>query len=231
MPGARPHKAALVVAPHPDDEVLGAAGIMARLRRDGARVHVIFVCVDGMKHYGLAEPTTVAVRVREIAAVAQLMGFEYTVLYQGRDLIERLDTVPQRDLVEAFEQNIDSLQPDLLVLPDGTDFDQDHIACFRAGFAAARPIPSACGKHLVPCVITYEMPKLTWSERAFQPTLYVDISSDLDLKLRAIALYESQLRDTPHLRSLDNIRALARLRGSESGVDYAEGFRILRWTL
>jgi LmbE family N-acetylglucosaminyl deacetylase len=228
---AQPLKSALVIAPHADDEVLGAGGLIARLRRNGCSVNVLFASVDGMKHYGLDRPTTVAERDSEIERVADLMGFQFEVLYHGRDLIEKLDTVPQRDLVDAFEQAINRVRPDLLALPHGSDFDQDHIACFRAGFAAARPIPTTCGKHFVPRVVTYEMPKLTWSEQAFQPTLYVDITRDLEKKLAAIQLYVSQLRQPPHVRSLENVAALARLRGSESGVSFAEGFRVYRWAM
>lgn len=222
---------ALIIAPHPDDEVLGAGGLLARLKRLGASVHVIFACVDGMKHYGLSHRTTTDQRMSEVRRVADVLSFEFSVLYQGLDLIEKLDTVPQRDLVTSFEEAIDRLQPDLLALPHGVDFDQDHIACFRAGFAAARPIPTSFGKHFVSRVVSYEMPKLTWSEQAFQPTLYVDITADLGTKLEALKLYESQWRTAPHLRSPETISALARLRGSESGVEYAEGYRIHRWTV
>lgn len=221
----------LLIAPHADDEALGAGGLISKLRRRGCKVHVIFACVDGMQHYGTDHPTTLAEREAEIDKVSGILGFTHSTLYRGKDLIERLDTVAQRDLVDAFESALNQWRPDLLLLPHGVDFDQDHIACFRAGFAAARPIPQSLGKHFPPRVVSYEMPKLTWSAEAFQPTLYVDISADLQTKLDAIEAYTSQLRVTPHVRSLVNIAALARLRGSESGVQYAEGFRIHRWMI
>lgn len=221
----------LIIAPHADDEVLGAGALMAQLTRQNCNVHVIFVCVDGMRHYGTDHHTTLSERESEIASVQALLGFEFSILYRGQDLIEQLDTVPQRDLVNSFENAINRHKPDLLILPHGIDFDQDHVACFRAGFAAARPIASVFGKFLVPRVISYEMPKLTWSAEAFQPTLYTDITYDIETKLRAIEQYKSQLRPTPHLRSLENIRALARLRGSEIGAEFAESFRIHRWVL
>lgn len=226
-----PLESVLVIAPHADDEALGAGGLIAKLRRRHCAVHVIFACVDGMQHYGTDHRTTVAEREAEIAAVSGILGFTHTTLYSGRDLIEKLDTLPQRDLVDAFESAINRWRPDLLLLPHGVDFDQDHVACFRAGFAAARPIPQSLGKHFPKRVASYEMPKLTWSAEAFQPTLYIDISDDLPAKLSAIEAYKSQFRVPPHLRSLANITALARLRGSECGVDYAEGFRMHRWMI
>jgi N-acetylglucosamine malate deacetylase 1 len=221
----------LVVAPHADDEVLGAGGLIARLTRAGRKVHVLYAVIDGLKHYGNAEPTRIEERLSEIAAVAALLGFSYDILYEGQDLIERLDTLPQKELVDHFEAAFNKLRPELLALPHGVDFDQDHRACFQAAFAAARPIPAKFAKHLPPKVISYEMPKLTWSDEAFHPSLYVDIRSTIDVKLEGLRTYKSQLRGVPHLRSPENIAALAHLRGSEIGVSYAEAFRIYRWVL
>jgi LmbE family N-acetylglucosaminyl deacetylase len=225
-----PFRSALVVAPHPDDEALGVGGLVARLTRSGRAVHVIFGAVDGFHHYGTVG-TTMEQRLGEIDAVAKVLGFTHSILYAGRDLIEKLDTVPQRDLVDAFETALNEKQPDLFVVPHGVDFDQDHVACFRAAFAAARPIPSSLGKHFPSHVLAYEMPKLTWSDQAFHPNFYVNVTDTIDVKLSAIRAYESQRRVPPHIRSLENIEALARLRGSEVGVAYAESYRVLRWVL
>jgi N-acetylglucosamine malate deacetylase 1 len=113
-------------------------------------------------------------------------------------------------------------------LPEGRDYDQDHRACFQAGLAATRPIPESTHKHLAKKVITYEMPKLVWAG-AFQPQIYWEIDRTIDLKIEAIRVYHTQLREAPHIRSLQNIRSLAQLRGSEIGVGYAEAFGVLRW--
>lgn len=222
---------ALVLAPHADDEVLGAGGLIRRLVQSSCAVHVLYMVVDGFRHYGLSEPTTTAERVGEIRAVADILGFSYSILYLDENLTEKLDVVSQRELVDAVESILNRLSPDLLLLPHGTDYDQDHIATFRAGFTAARPIPSALGKHFVRQVMTYEMPKLAWSEAAFLPSLYVDITDTVDAKLAGVRAYRSQLRAPPHIRSLENIERLARLRGCESGVTHAEAYHVLRWVL
>jgi N-acetylglucosamine malate deacetylase 1 len=225
-----PFESALVVSPHADDEALGAGGLIARLTRAGSAVHVIFGAVDGFHHYGTAH-TNLEQRLEEIEAAVKVLGFTYSILYRGLGLIEKLDTVPQRDLVDAYEAALNERRPALYVLPHGVDFDQDHVACFRAAFAAARPIPTAAGKHLPLRVLTYESPKLVWSEHAFQPNFYVDISEEIDAKLAAIQAYESQLRAPPHIRSLANMEALARMRGAEAGMQWAEAFRALRWVM
>lgn len=219
---------ALVVSPHGDDEVLGAGGLIAKLGHAGANVRVLFLAVDSSPHYGLSEPTHLEDRLHEIEKAASLLGYRYHVAYPGIGVLEKLDTLPQRELVDLLEKELNSFRPDLLLLPEGQDYDQDHRACFTAGLAASRPIPEALGKHFVRKILTYETPKLVWAS-AFQPRLHWDISNEIELKLEAIRAYTTQLREPPHIRSIENIRALARLRGSEIGVNYAEGFGVLRW--
>jgi LmbE family N-acetylglucosaminyl deacetylase len=225
-----PIRSALIISPHADDEVLGCGGLLSKMRKSEVKARVLFLTVDGFHHYGLREETTLHERKEEIARVSSMLGYEYRIVYEGRDLIEKLDTVPTRELVDLFEAEYDEFRPDLLILPHGVDFDQDHVTCFKAAHAAARPIPGELDKHFPGKVATYEMPKLVWSYEPFQPTLYYDISEEISAKLNAIAAYRSQLRDPPHIRSLENTRALAYLRGSEVGVEYAEAFHILRWT-
>ncbi|MFH1807428.1 MAG: PIG-L family deacetylase [Pseudomonadota bacterium] len=229
MLAPRPIRSALVIAPHADDEAIGAGGLIARLTAAGVPVTVLFAVVDGFHHHGLEQPSTLEQRQQEIAAAAAILSFEYEVAYLGRDLIEKLDTVPQRELVDLFEAKLDQVRPDLLLLPHGVDYDQDHRACFQAAFAAARPIPETLGKFFPRRVLTYESPKLGWSEQPFQPSMYWEISDQLETKCRAIAAYQTQLRSAPHIRSLDSIRDLARMRGREAGVVSAEAFSLLRW--
>jgi len=223
---------ALVLAPHADDEVVGCAGLAARLLAQGAEVHVLYLAVDGFHHYGLDRETTYAERVREVEAVQALMGWSYDIAYGDRDLIERLDTLPRRELVDRFEHELDLRRPDLLLLPSGADYDQDHVRVFETAFAAARPMPVTVGKWLVPHVLTYEAPKLGWAAQpAPRSPVYCDISSALERKLEALRLYASQLREDPHIRSTEALTALAALRGKEIGVRHAEAFGVLRSVL
>ncbi|PRY36954.1 PIG-L deacetylase family protein [Umezawaea tangerina] len=222
----------LVISPHADDEVLGCGGMLARLSAEGSRVHVLYLSVDGMSHYGLANPVTYEARVAEIDRVAKLLGFEYTIAYGDRQLNERLDTLPRRELVDLFQDHLDRLRPDLLLLPSGDDYDQDHVATFTAAFAAARPIGRSFGKWLVPHVMSYEMSKLQWANKPLALcTAFLDISDHLDAKLAALREYASQHRPVPHIRSEESVSALAVLRGAEIGVRYAEAFEVHRTLL
>lgn len=219
----------LVVAPHADDEAMGCSGLLAKLSQRGCDTHVLYMAVDGFHHYGLERTTSYEERVEEIEAVVDLLGCSYEIAYGNKDLIEKLDTLPKRELVDLFEGTINQYRPDLLLLPYGVDYDQDHVATFQAAFAAARPIAETFGKYLVPHVMTYEMTKINWAAEALpRPVAYCDISNHLGTKLEAVTRYATQLRPSPHIRSLESVSALANIRGKEIGVEYAEAFGVLR---
>jgi len=222
-------KRVLVIAPHADDEAMGCAGLLAKLSERDCEVHVMYMAVDGFHHYGLDRRTSYKERVVEIEDVAELLGCSYEIAYGDVDMIEKLDTLPKRELVDLFETKINEHRPELLLLPYREDYDQDHVATFEAAFAAARPIAEVFGKWLVPHVMTYEMVKINWaSEPLPRPVAYCDISGHLDVKLEAIKRHATQLRPSPHIRSLESVEALARIRGAEVGVEYAEAFGVLR---
>lgn len=219
----------LVVSPHADDEAMGCAGLLAGLAERGCEVHILYMAVDGFHHYGLDHRTSYEERVEEIDSVTELLGCTYEIAYSDRDMIEKLDTLPKRELVDLFEKKINEHRPDLLLLPYGEDYDQDHVASFRAAFAAARPIAEVFGKWLVPHVLTYEMVKINWAaDHLPRPVAYHDISAHLGTKIEAIKRYATQLRPSPHIRSPESVNALARIRGAEVGVEYAEAFGVLR---
>ncbi len=158
-----------------------------------------------------------------------MLGFDYEILYGDLGLIEQLDTVPKRDLVDRFERIMDELEPDVVLLPSGEDYDQDHVAVFETAFAACRPIGRQFGKWLAPHVLTYEMTKLNWTPQPrTPPAAFVDITGHLDEKIEALTRYETQFRPSPHMRSVESVTALASIRGKEIGVEYAEAFGVLR---
>ncbi len=229
MPDLAGIRRALVISPHADDEALACGGTMARLGAQGTEVRVLYLTVDGFHHYGLHGATTYRDRVEEIEAVAALLRFEWEIVYGDQDLIEQLDTVPKRDLVDRFERELNEFEPELVLIPSGADYDQDHVAAFDTALAALRPIAPVFGKWLVPHVLVYESPKIMWwHDDVPRPEAFVDITDVLDRKLEALALYATQARPSPHIRSQESVTALACLRGKEIGVEHAEAFKVLR---
>jgi LmbE family N-acetylglucosaminyl deacetylase len=207
---------------------------MAKLAAAGSRIHVVYLAVDGFHHYGVDGETTLQQRIDEIDDVISLFGSNttYEIAYAGEDLIEQLDTRPRRELVDRFEKVLIEHKPELLLLPALPDYDQDHQAVFYAAHAAARPIAQQFGNHLTPNVLAYEMTKIQWAASPLPRfAAFADITDHIDVKLESVRRYKTMLRPTPHIRSLDSVRALATIRGAEIGVTYAEAFAVLRATL
>lgn len=191
-----------------------AGGLLAKLSARRCRVHVLYMTVDGFHHYGLDRRTSYKERVAEMEAVTGLLGCSYDIAYGDQDLIKKLDTLPKRELVDLFEAKINEHRPNLLLLPFGVDYDQDHVAIFQTAFAAARRIAEVFGKWLVPHVFMYEMTKIQWAaEQLPRPAAYCDISAHLSIKLEGVKRYATQFRSSPHIRSLESVSALASIRG------------------
>lgn len=213
---------------------MGCAGLLAKLGAAGSRIHVVYLAVDGFHHYGLDADTTYEQRVAEIEDVLALFGpnVSYEIAYGDQDLIEQLDTRPRRELVDRFERVLIEHKPDLLLLPALPDYDQDHQAVFHAAHAAARPIAQQFGNWLTPNVLAYEMTKLQWAAEPLPRfAAFTDITDVIETKLEAVRRYRTMLRPSPHIRSLESVKALATIRGAEIGVAYAEAFAVLRATL
>jgi LmbE family N-acetylglucosaminyl deacetylase len=232
MPNLSDLERVLVIAPHADDEVLGCGGLMARLADQGSVTRVLYMTVDGFHHYGLDGDTTFQQRLDEIADVAEILQFEWDILYGDQDLIEKLDTVPKRDIVDRFESEVNQFEPDCVLIPSGADYDQDHVVTFDTALAALRPIAPVFGKWLVPTVLVFESPKIMWWRGEIpRPEVFVDISAHLDRKQEALAAYVTQARPSPHIRAPESVEALACLRGKEIGVEFAEAYKVLRSVL
>lgn len=213
---------------------MGCSGLMARMAQAGTRIHVLYGAVDGFHHYGIDEDTTFADRVAEIERVLELFGDRctYEIAYGDENMIERLDSLPRIELVDRFERALNEHEPELLLVPALPDYDQDHQAVYDAALAAARPIAKQFGKWLVPHVLSYEMTKIQWAGSALPRFgAFCDVTDVMETKLESVRRYETMLRSSPHIRSLESVNALATIRGAEIGVEYAEAFGVLRTTL
>jgi LmbE family N-acetylglucosaminyl deacetylase len=214
----------LVVAPHPDDEVLGCGGTLLRHRAEGQEVGWLIV-TSVSEDYGWT-PERVRSREAEIERVAA--AFDFTQVFNLRFPSTQLDQIPAGDLVARFSEVFRDFRPEEVLLPNRDDAHSDH----RASFDAA----AACCKWFrypfVRRVLAYET--LSETEFAlgpaspFQPNTFVDISAYLERKLEIMRIYASELEEAPFPRSAEAIRSLASLRGSTAGYAAAEAFQLLR---
>lgn len=214
----------LVVAPHPDDEVLGVGGTMARLAQAGHEVHVALVTAGRAPRFS---PEQAAAVSAEAAAAHAHLGVAAT--HRLDCPAAELDGMAHADLNLALGGLLTRIAPRSLFVPHPGDVHLDHQLCFLSSMVAARPH----GPRYPTRVLVYEtLSETNWNapylSPAFLPNLFVDITATLDRKLEAFAMFASQQRTAPHERSPEALRALATLRGATVHRPAAEAFVIVR---
>ncbi len=227
------NKKLLVIAPHPDDETFGCAGLIAKVKSLGGEVYVVVISLSDLKQYHRSQVIKASVRKREfVDCMRYLKADDYDILFSDEERHLRLDVMPRRDLVALLEKDgklsMDRIKPDIIALPP-MSYNQDHEAVFKAGYTACRPHLRDL-KHFQRLVLVYDDPTLSWGyERdKFQHNFYVDISTYLKKKVKALSFYKSQLKHPYHQHSIENMVYLAKIRGREIAVDAAEAFVVCR---
>lgn len=220
----------LVLAAHPDDEVLGCGGTIARLSAEGHEVHIAILGEGITSRYqnrDHADMDDVAALHLTSHKVGEVLGAQKIHLYGLPD--NRFDSVPLLDVVKHLEQLIGDFAPEEIYTQHGGDLNIDHQILFRATLTATRPMKNLRVRR----VYAYEVQSSTeWAFQQFSPVFtpntFVDISATLEKKLSAMRLYESEARAFPHPRSSEAIRSYALRWGSVSGLDAAEAFELIR---
>jgi N-acetylglucosamine malate deacetylase 1 len=215
----------LVIAPHPDDEVLGVGGTIARLAAGGADVTVAIVTKGWEPLFPKTQVDKVrgeAVKANDVLGVKSLRFMDMPVT--------KLNRMPSHEMNAAFDRLVAEEKPEIVYLPFPGDRHTDHREVFEAAMVALRP---TAGREYVKRILCYETVSEThWStayiESNFEPNQWTDISSTLDTKLRAMQEYQSQVRPAPDARSIEALRSLAVWRGSVMGMKAAECFTLIR---
>ena len=216
----------VVIAAHPDDEVLGCGGTLARLSTEGHQVHILLMA-DGESSRGDGEQPVdselLSARNAAAETACRILGCTSVETLNLPD--NRLDGLERLDVIKRIEHFIECCQPSIVFTHHAGDVNIDHCVVHDAVIAACRPQP----EHPVKELLFFEVPSSTeWrppgSAITFAPNLFYDISTTLTLKLKALQVYESELRTFPHTRSLKAVESLAQWRGATVGVEAAEAF-------
>jgi LmbE family N-acetylglucosaminyl deacetylase len=223
--GARMGETVLVIAAHPDDEVLGMGGTIAKhALHEGATVAVVCV-TDGSSSQYPGNQALLEQKKEEAKEAAKLLGVDQYIHHDLPDM--RLDTIPHVRVNALIEAAVDELRPSV-VYTVHPDINIDHQAVFRSAMVATRPRTGSS----VRAVLTYApRSSVEWTppfEATFTPTWYADISETLETKILAFSRYATETRPWPHPRSPDAIRAAAATWGSAVGCDAAEPFVLVR---
>jgi len=217
---------ALVVAAHPDDEVLGVGGAMANHIRRGDRVTVLIMTDGVTARHDVTAPQKAAVR-----KACGVLGVDDVRFADLPD--QRLDGMPLLEVIRPISELVKELRPQVVYTHHRGDANQDHRAIFAATLVAVRPVDG----NPVERVLCYEVASSTewgppFSEWAFLPNVYVDISAALEAKLQAMEAYretyQSEVKPYPHPRSPEALSIYAQHRGVNVGMQAAEAFMLVR---
>ncbi|SPJ25223.1 PIG-L deacetylase family protein [Palleronia abyssalis] len=214
----------LVVAPHPDDEVLGVGGTIARLTAEGCEVHVCIATRGRTDRFGQDQIDTVRA---EAEAAHDILGIHETHWLDHP--AAALDTEPHGALNRSLAELVTRIGARTLFVPHPGDIHLDHQLVFLSAMVAARPAqdiyPTGIYAYETLSETNWNAPYLT---PPFVPNTFVDITETLDTKLTAFSAFASQVRASPAERSIDALRALATLRGATVHRHAAEGFVAVR---
>ena len=221
----------LIVAAHPDDEVLGCGGTIARMSKEGHDISIA-ILGEGITSRYLQREDADKKMVRNLHKrshqVAKIFGVKDLQLFDLPD--NRFDTIALLDIVKILEGLIEKIKPECIFTHHASDLNVDHVLTNRATLIATRPIENTSVK----TVLSYEVPSSTeWAFQTtgpgFRPNIFIDITGTLDIKIDAMQLYDVESRQYPHPRSSESLRANASRWGSVSGMKAAEAFELVRY--
>ena len=215
----------LVVAAHPDDELLGIGGTVRVHADNGDSVFALILGQGALArdNTGNEEVLKLQNAARAAAAVIGLRDIFFEVLPDNA-----FDTIPLLSIVKVVETYLAKIKPEIIYTHHEYDLNVDHRLAFQAVMTASRPV----GADTPRFIYTFETLSSTeWQskdQKMFQPNTYVDISETLDKKIEALSKYTTEMRPYPHARSLEGVRILAQYRGLEVGRKHAEALRLIR---
>lgn len=223
----------MIVAAHPDDELLGLGASMHKLiKEEGVTTHVVIL---GEGITSRSDTRNVAAWKEELEkhhqnmySAAKIIGYHSVKSYNFSD--NRFDSHALLDIVKVVEHEKENFQPDIIFTHHGGDLNIDHQITFQAVMTATRPMQGECVK----TIITFETPSATeWQAssdpRHFSPNLFIEVSEDdLQAKVNAMAAYQYEVREFPHPRSFGALRIMAQYRGYIVGKQLTEAFQIVR---
>lgn len=219
----------LVIAAHPDDEVLGCGGTIAQLSE--ANSVQIAILGEGatsrVSQPSQAGPDWVGSLETDARNAAKVLGVP-RISFEGLP-DNRFDELPLLDVVKRVERLIEESAPDTIYTHHPGDLNIDHQITFRAVLTASRPIPGCTIRE----IYSFEIPSSSeWAfgqtGPIFKPNVFVDIESTIETKIKGMECYAGEVRPFPHPRSPEALRAIARRWGSVAGLEYAEAFELIR---
>ena len=216
----------MVVAAHPDDEVLGCGATIAR-HSAGSDIVDVLILGTGALSRDHPAPGDVAALERQARQAGKILGAREVRVLDFPD--NRFDSVDLLDIVKRVETEIARTGPEVIYTHHVGDLNIDHRRTAEAVVTACRPLEPGGVRR----ILSFEVPSSTeWqapaAQPAFVPNVFMDVTDSLERKLEALKAYSGEIRSFPHPRSVEALTALARWRGANAGFRAAEAFVLIR---
>lgn len=219
------NKTILIICAHPDDEVIGCGGTIAKLSKSGFKINVLFLADGESSRDGFNNKSNlIEKRKKNSIKALKVLGCNAINFLDYQD--NRLDSIELLEIVKSVEKYITLYRPSIIFTHYINDLNIDHQITSKAVITACRPQPNYPVKEL----LFFETCSSTeWNlSESFMPNYFIDISKTLTLKKRALNCYKDEMRPYPHPRSIKSIENLSYYRGSTVGCNAAEAFIIGR---
>lgn len=214
----------LIIAAHPDDEILGCGGSIAKLKKNN-EINTIFM-TNGVSARGKHKNKEIIERKNSCLKLFKYLSLPNPTFFNFPD--NQMDKIPLLKIIKKVEKKIRLIKPETILTHYSNCLNIDHKITFEAVITACRPI----NKLSVKKILSFEIPSSTdwalYDGKKFQPNYFIDISKHINEKIKLIKFYKNELRVYPHSRSLKSIKSLASIRGVSCGVKFAEGFVLNR---
>ena len=220
----------LAISAHPDDEVLGMGGTIKKHSDNGDNIFVCILSEHVSARKGKPEHTLF---LKQIEQAEKILGIKDRVFFDFPNI--EMNSIPQIKIVKAIEESIIKFKPEIVYTHNSGDLNIDHRVVSEATSVAIR-LRERGNKDtpIIKKTLCYEVPSSTdWASPVvtgiqFNPNYFVDISKYFDKKLLALEKYEGVIREMPHPRSIEALKALATIRGAAAGFEKAEAFMVMR---
>ena len=207
----------LVLAAHPDDEVLGMGGTIKKLSKLGNKIHLCVITEGASAQY--KNKKMIKIRKEACIASGKILGINDFTFLGFPDA--KLDSIPQLEINKKLEKLIKKIKPEIVYTTPDNDLNKDHQKIHESTLVVTRPLSSS-----VKQILAYEISSIV--KTPFVPTVYEDISKEFLDKIKAFKMYETEIEKFPHSRSIEVLESLAQFRGMESGLIKAEAFHLIR---
>ena len=224
------NESVLIIAAHPDDEIIGCGGTIAKHTENGDEVNIVIVAEGATSRSQNRSRENSKNELQELSKAAKnsskIIGSKSLEILNLPD--NRLDSIEILEIIKIIESKISKYNPTIIYTHHYGDLNIDHQIIHNAVLTAARPVPDSSIKK----VLSFEIASSTEWNRSdsniFKPNYFVSIEKQISKKIEALKFYKSEMREWPHPRSYENILNLAKVRGSQVGYEYAEAFCLIR---